>query len=92
MLVKGCADTRPTYNETQSKYPTQQGIEMNEKKAKALRKSARFHPAAPREYSVAGPNTKVAPLGGQIRMFAVAGTVEALGPRCRYQDAKRSQA
>ena len=65
---------------------------MNEKKAKALRKSVRFHPAAPREYQSDRPHMKPLMVSGVMRMVTVPGTLLATGPRRRYQDAKRSQA
>ena len=55
---------------------------MNGKKAKALRREARFHPAAPREYD-SEQRSKLA-----IFMYGK-GTITATGPRRRYQDLKR---
>ena len=66
---------------------------MNQRKAKALRNAANFHPNAEREYNAGKPGyIKALKEGFKETLFQITGTtITALGRRSTYQKLKRNR-
>ena len=65
---------------------------MNQRKAKALRNAANFHPNAEREYNYGKPGyIKVLNEGFKETLFQITGTITAIGRRSTYQKLKRNR-
>ena len=65
---------------------------MNQRKAKALRNAANFHPNAEREYNAGKPGyMKALTKLFQGTLFQITGTITAIGRRSTYQKLKRNR-